>query len=157
MSSNTLTFDESQPRRPALDDLGGGAKVNDDIAPDPVRDATAEDFNQISKLLAALARVMPVAQLSVRISAGTHFLERVSCAPSAPTTATFTLTDNGVGDISLTWPANTFPPTVAYPRAFVTGSTPALIAAEALANGVRVRTQDAAGAPVDVPFEVELF
>lgn len=157
MSSSTLTFDESPPRRPALEDLGGGAKENDDVAPDPVRDATAEDFNQMSKLLAALARVMPVAQLSVTLAAGVHVLERVSCAPSAPGLATFTLTDHGIGDISLTWPVGTFPPAVARHRAHVTGAVPALISAETLSDGVRVRTWDAAGAPVDVTFDVELF
>lgn len=157
MSSSTLTFDESPPRRPSLNDLGGGAKQNDDVAPDPVRDATAEDFNQMSKLLAALGRIMPVAQLSVTITAGAHVLERVSCAPSAPGLPTFALTDHGVGDISLTWPPGTFPPALARHRAYVTGATPALIAAETLVDGVRVRTRDAAGAPVDVTFDVELF
>lgn len=157
MSSSTLTFDETPPRRPSLDDLGGGAKENDDVAPDPVRDPTAEDFNQMSKLLAALGRLMPVALLSVDISSGDHFLERVSCATTAHTTGTFTLTDNGAGDISITWPVGSFPPAVARPRAHVVGATPALIAAEAISSGVRVRTEDAAGNPVDVPFEVEIF
>jgi len=156
MSTNTLTFDESPPRRPGLDDVGGGQKVNDGGTPDPVRDPTAEDANQTALQLVALGKVMPVALLSVANS-GAPALDRQSCAPTAPSLLTFTVTDNGVGDTSITWPAGTFPAPVAKPRAYVTGATPALIAAEAITNGVRVRTRDAAGAPVDVPFDVDVY
>ena len=57
MSTNTLTFDESPPRRPGLDDVGGGQKVNDGGTPDPIRDPTAEDANQTAKQLVAIGKV----------------------------------------------------------------------------------------------------
>jgi hypothetical protein len=164
MSSNTLTFDQTPPRRPTLADVGGGAKVNTSSrAPDPVRQATAEDFNQLSQQAAAAGRVMAVALLSVRISGGNHQLNKQSCAPSTTTLASFALIDHGVGDIEITWSNALFPPAQASPRAYVTGATPAIIAAEATTNttpntyGVRVRTQNAAGAPVDVPFDVDVY
>lgn len=159
MSTNTLTFDESPPRRPSIDDLGGGAKVNDEVLPpDPVRNATAEDFNQITKQVEASQRTLQAAVLTVRIGGGgAHSVQQQGCQPSGKSTGTFTLTDNGVGDISITWPANTFPAALADPVASVTGATPAMIAAEKITNGVRVRTKDAANAPVDVPFVVTVF
>lgn len=47
-SSDTLTYDQTPPHRPAIDELGGGAKVNVAPEPDPVRQLRAEDINQLS-------------------------------------------------------------------------------------------------------------
>lgn len=156
-SSDTLTYDQSPPHRPALDELGGGAKVNGRPAPDPVRMLTAEDCNQTARQLAALARVTPVAILQVEQSAGTYSKIASTAQPTGVTTATFTLTKNGTGDVSITWPAGTFPSPIAKPRAHVTGAAALLVATEQIANGARVRMQNAAGTPTDSHFDLEVF
>lgn len=156
-SSNTLTYDQSPAHRPALSELGGGAKVNGTPAPDPVRMYTAEDCNQTAQQIAAIGRVMPVALVQVEQSAGAYTLVAVSCAPSTPTTSTFTLTKNGTGDVSITWPAGTFPSAVAKARAHVTGATPLMVAAEPVANGVRVRMKNDTGTATDSNFDVDIY
>ncbi len=163
-SSDTLTYDQSPPRRPTLDDLGGGEKVNDGTSPpDPVRHLTAEDANQTAQQIAAIGRVMPVGRVSVRIGGGgAHVVDKQNCAPSAATLLSFTVTDHGTGDIEIRWAQSLFPPAQGNPVAHATGSNPALIATEATTQGsstygARVRTQNAAGAALDVPFELEIF
>lgn len=152
MSSDLLTWDESPPRRPGIDDVGGGQKVNGVPAPDPVRMLTAEDCNQTAAQIAAMGRVVGVCKISVRFSGGTPVLYKFSAPGSDVETATFTITDNGTGDTSITWPANTFPTLVVEAEAFVNGATPAMIAAESITNGVRVRTKSDAGVANDIAF-----
>lgn len=105
-SSNTLTFDQDPPHRAALSELGGGAKENDvrpGKAPDPVKMATAEDFNQISGQLAAVNRVMPLAVLWVRITAGTPAIFALQAAGSTVIAADFTVVDVGPGETLISW------------------------------------------------------
>ena len=109
MSSNTLTFDETVPRRPTLDDVGGGLKTNATQAPDPVRDATAEDFNQMSKLHVAACRTIPIATLFVTFAAGVPSITAL-LAPGTDVDATdFTVVDNGVGDTTIHWAVTKLP------------------------------------------------
>lgn len=124
MSSNTLTFDESPtPRRPTIDDLGGGAKQNATAAPDPVRQATAEDFNQTTRQIAAIGRVIPLATVFVTISGGTPSVSGVLAPGSAVLAGSFTLTDNGAGDTTISWPASLLPTRSVGARAFQTDDT----------------------------------
>jgi uncharacterized phage protein gp47/JayE len=153
-STDTLTWDESPPRRPGLDDVGGGQKVNGIPAPDPVRMLTAEDVNQFSAQIAGMGRVVAACKISVRFSAGAPVLYKFSAPGSDVVSGTFTLTDNGTGDTSIEWPANTFPTLVVEGEATVNGATPAMIAVETISNGVRVRTEDDTGTAVDVAFTV---
>jgi hypothetical protein len=124
MSSNTLTFDESPtPRRPTIDDLGGGAKQNATSPPDPVRQATAEDFNQATKQIAAVGRVIPLATVFVTISAGVPTVSGVLAPGSSVTTGSFTLTDNGAGDTTISWAASLLPTRSVGAKAFQTDDT----------------------------------
>jgi hypothetical protein len=121
MSSNTLTFDESPtPRRPTIDDLGGGAKQNATSVPDPVRQATAEDFNQTTKQIAAMGRVIPLATVFVTISAGVPTVSGVLAPGSSVSTGSFTLTDNGAGDTTISWAATLLPTRSVGAKAFQT-------------------------------------
>lgn len=156
-SSNTLTYDQTPPHRPSVSELGGGAKVNGLPPPDPVRMLTAEDCNQTAQQIPSLARVTPVAILQVEQSAGTYSKIAATAQPSTVTTSTFTLTKNGTGDVSVTWPAGTFPSAIAKPKAHVTGNAPLLVATEAISNGARVRMQNAAGSATDSHFDLEVF
>lgn len=156
-SSDTLTYDQTTPHHPALSELGGGAKVNGLPPPDPVRMLTAEDCNQTAKQLTASCRVEPVAILQVEQAAGTYSKIAVTAKPTAVNLATFTLTKNGTGDVSITWPAGTFPSAQAKPKAHVTGNAPLLLGTESITNGARVRMQNAAGSPTDSHFDLEIF
>lgn len=159
MSLNTLTYDQPHPRRPGIDDVGGGAKENEIARPDPVRHLTAEDVNQLSKQVVAEGKVGVLARISVTQTAGAYPATPLmqSCRPSEVTNETFTVTKNGVGDVSVTWPAGTFPTPVARPRAHVVGDTPLLITAKPITNGARVRMQNAAGTPTDSDFELDVL
>lgn len=156
-SSDTLTYDQSPTHRPDITELGGGAKVNVAPEPDPVRQLRAEDINQLSQQAAAVGRVMPVALVQIEQTAGTYSVIAVSCAPTTPTTGTFTLTKNGTGDVSVTWPSGTFPSPIAKARAHVTGSAPLMVAAQAISNGVRVRMKNDTGTATDSHFDLDIF
>lgn len=107
-SDNTLTFDQNPPHRADLTELGGGAKENDAIhKPDPVRMPTAEDFNQLSKQMAAVNRVMPLAIVWVRITAGTPAIFAVQAPGSGVVVGDFTPIDNGAGDTTIWWTTGT--------------------------------------------------
>jgi hypothetical protein len=116
MSSNTLTFDDTTPRRPGIGDVGGGQKENDvEFPPDPDRMPTAEDFNQISKQIVALWAVSAVAVVHVSFLTGSPIISSVYSARTGLVAADFSLTDHGAGDTSVLHaggklPANTFPP-----------------------------------------------
>jgi hypothetical protein len=106
----TVTFDESPPRRPALDDFGG-ADFEDDTSAPPERGVhpSAEDFNQACLVAARLAGIAFVAQVEVSFSAGDPVLANFVSLVAGVTSETFTLTDNAAGNTSIEWPANTFP------------------------------------------------
>lgn len=117
-SSNTLTFDQDPPVRPAVSDVGGGAKENSVTRPpNPTTMATAEDFNQISKQIAALGGVAPLAILLVTFSGGDPSITLVKAPGSNVTTASFTPTDNGNGDTTIAWKTGTGQPAGALPSA----------------------------------------
>jgi hypothetical protein len=157
-SSDILTYDQTPPHRPALDELGGGAKVNGTPAPDPVRHATAQDFNQISQQLAALGRVAPIAILQVEQTAGIYSKIAVTGQPSGATVGGFTVTKNGAGDITVSWPSGLLPSPVAKPRASVTGATALLVATEQVSTtSARIRMLSHDGVGTDSHFDLEIF
>jgi hypothetical protein len=117
-ASNTLTFDQDPPHRPALSELGGATKENDPVfPPDPVIHPTAEEFNQLQKQAEAFGRVAPLARIWVTFSAGTPSIAAVQALGSAVVASSFTLVDNGAGDTTIWWrtgagaPAGALPPT----------------------------------------------
>ena len=157
-SSDTLTYDQSPPHRPALSELGGGAKVNEQPEPDPVRQLRAEDVNQASKQLAALARVTPIAVLQVDQTAGTYSKTAVSGQPAAALLAAFTVTKNGTGDVTVSWTAGLFPSPIARHRAHVVGATPLIVATEYVsATSARVRLYAHDGTPQNSAFDLDIF
>lgn len=158
MSSNTVTYDQVPPIRPGIDDVGGGNKQNATRPPDPQRSLTAEDWNQLSKQGVELAAVAPMAMLSVKFTAGAPVIDQMTgMGTAAKTIGTYTVTDNGNGDTSITWPAGTFPGRVAYHRAHLAGATVGMIACETLTNGVRVRTMTSAAIASDLPFVLDIM
>ena len=103
-SDHVLTFDQNPPHRAVLSELGGGEKENNaKYPPDPKKHPTAEDFNQISKQLAAANRVMPLARLWVKFNSGQPFVETVQAAGSTVVPGDFTCVDNGAGDTTIWW------------------------------------------------------
>jgi len=115
MPSSTRTFDQTPPRRPTIDDVGGGLKTNRTPAPDPVRDATAEDYNQLGQQGVAAGSMIPLARVFVTISGGVPAVTSVMAPGSAVTTSSFTVTDNAAGDTTISWPVALLPTRAAAP------------------------------------------
>src|SRR5262245_28490702 len=98
------------PHRPSLDQLGGGAYENEpNLVPDLDTMPSAEMENVNQKTLAGLARTGVVAWFSIRFTAGAPSVDVLSCCDDTLDASDFTITDNGAGDTSITWPADTFP------------------------------------------------
>lgn len=156
----TLTWDiaaiDGGPRRPSLEDVGG-ATLQDDAMypPDPTTMPYAAQLNQLQKQAAAVGEVVPALVFSVEFTAGDPIIVSASGPRTSLVIADLTPTDNGVGDTTITWPANTFPPEVAGPEVSINEDTGALTGGNVVAvtNGVRVRTYNAGG-PLDLAFTV---
>jgi len=117
-SSDTLTFDDDPPQRAGLTELGGGAKENSvEFPPDPVKHPTAQDFNQASRQLEAINRVMPLAILWIRIVAGMPSIYQLQAAGSTVVPGSFTVTDVGDGETLISWKTGTGVGTPALPAA----------------------------------------
>lgn len=146
------------PRRPSLDDVGGGVFVDDQTyAPDPTTMPSAAMENQNERQVAALAKVVDACVISISFSGGTPSISQFSACSALVITGTFTVTDMGTGDTKVEWPANTFPTAVAKPKGGITGATIGQIAVEAITNGIRIRTANAAGAAADLACTVDLL
>lgn len=156
-SPTTCVFDLVPPNRPGINDVGGGQKVNDGTISDPAGMPDATEDNQKSNLIVRYGMVVPVEKITVHFAAGVPSINKASGVITLVVIATFTVTDNGVGDTSITWPANTFPPAIADPDAKLTGATVGMIACESIANGVRIRTKDGTNVAADLPFNVDIF
>lgn len=160
MTTPTLpTFDLTPPRRPGLDDVGGGAKVDDsEFPPDPIEMPTADDDNQHQNLLVRYGGVVPIAILSVHYTTGTPAINKVvSCVAAAIVPGFFTLTDTGTGNCLVAWAANSLPTPVIDHDAKAVGATPGFATAETLTNSARVRVSNAAGALADINFNLYLY
>ena len=157
-SSDTLTYDQTPSHRPVLSELGGGAKVNAQPEPDPVRQFRAEDCNQMAKQLAALARVAPIAILQVDESGGVYTKVAVSGQPTAAILSAFSVIRNSAGNITVSWTAGIFPAPIARPRVNLLGSTPLITAVEVLSNvSCRLHFATHAGAATDASFDLEIY
>ena len=156
-AAETLTWDLATPRRPSLDDVGGAGLIDHATRPPiAVRMITADAGNQWQEQIQRLAGMVPVASFSVRFSAGTPSIYKFVAMPTAPITGTFTVTDNGPGDTTISWPAGTFPTSALEPKASLNGGSGVLApVATMVTNGVQVVTSD--GLPVDAAFTVDVF
>lgn len=150
---NASPFDLSPARRPNTDDFNGIAKEDDDEdPPNPREQPNAGEWNTIEWILMSLGRVMPV----VVISVVANVVTQVTAAGKDLDTTDFALVVNGTGDVSITWPANSIPSSVAGPVASL-NTGPGMIHAALITNGVQVKTYDGAGSPADQSFTVQIF
>lgn len=154
----TLTYDLPTPRRPSIADVGGAAFQDDQKNPPNQATMPSAAMENINEMLEQAAhKVLPVCVLSIRFSTGTPVLDSFSTLSTLPITGTFTFVDNGTGDTSITWPANTFPTAINKPKGGITGATIGQIAVEAITNGVRIRTAGSGGAAADLPCTVDIY
>jgi hypothetical protein len=144
-----LAAGDGGPRRPSLADVGG-AKLEDDTKRPPNRSKHpyANQLNQWAKQIAAMGQVVPSLILSVEITAGAPAVVAFACPRGDLEIGDFTVTDNGTGDTTITWPADTLPPELTRPELTINQDTGALVGGTAVSvtNGVRVRTYNASGA-----------
>src|SRR6478736_5325268 len=138
------------PRRPTTDDLGGDAKQdNYEFPPDDVEHFTAGGWNQLVKVAKALSKTAALCKLELGFDAGAPFVAAAPALSGNVTLATFTVTDNGTGDTTVTWPANTFPPAACAPTGLTLLSSLTAVLdghVERVTNGIRVRTKSAGSA-----------
>lgn len=154
-SPGTSTFDVVPPYRASPTDFNGCAKQDDaENPPDAATMPSAAEYNTLCNQAVALGKVVSAAILSLQVVATVYSVLAFSAAGNAPVLGTFTVTKNGVGDVSITWPANTFPPAVCGPEASLNHTVPGMITAYAITNGVRVVMYNATGAAADMPFTV---
>lgn len=161
-ASNTPSWDQTVPRRPVIDDLGGGAKENHPTKPpNPVTMACAEDFNQATKQIAAMGRVCPLARIFVVFTAGVPSVASVQAPGAGVVVGTFTPIDNGAGDTTIWWLSTVIPSVGGGPKAFQTSD----VAIEECRGfyttsggnpAVRVKTLFG-GVATDANFAVELY
>lgn len=155
---NDLTWDLDIPRRPSLDDVGGAALEDDAKKPPiPPKMPYAAQLNQWAMQIERLSAVTPVAVFTVTFSAGTPTVNSFQCMRTGMLTSDFTVTDNGNGDTTITWAANTFPTPTAQPSVSINEDLLAIPRAFTVSNGVRVKTANAAGTLIDAGFTVLVF
>lgn len=144
------------PRRPVLNDFNGAQKIDDaNFAPDPQTMPNAPELNLTARLLVAIGSM--VANAIISITGGNPPTLAGWVTPGTLSTSlTFTLTRNGTGDVSITWPANTFPTAQVAPTVSTNAGARATADVVAITNGVRVRTFNAADAAADLNFTVTL-
>lgn len=147
------------PRRPSTEDVGGDEKVDDqDFPPDAKEHFTSQGWNQKAKQIPALARMTPSGKCKVTFSGSNPGIEQGAGCSSNVSPATFTPTDNGTGDTTVTWPAGTFPPELCSPNAltlYSSSTQPVTGHLQVVTNGVRVRTF-VNGVAADVPFSFNI-
>lgn len=155
---NDLTWDITPPRRPSLQDCGEALHENDTAYPPtgPI-EPYAEELNQWAKQISRMGGVVPAAILYVTFAGGNPGVTQFVAMPTGVTLSTFTLTDNGPGDTSITWPAGTFPTSVMWPSATIADDTAHIICALRISNGVRVKTRNLAGGSEDSDFVAMVF
>lgn len=155
---DTLTWDLATAMRPGLSDVVDGTKVNDgDDPPDDVSMPNAHEHNQMAAQIAAFAKVVPSARISVSQTTGTYAITNVQSCGSNVTSGSFTLTKNATGDVSLTWTAGVLPATTGQPMATVNEDAALIVRAFNVSNGVRVKLVNTSGAATDGGFTVLVY
>ena len=140
--SNTLTYDQTPPHRPGVDELGGAAFQNRaDFPPDPSTQLTAEMWNQLTKLGPALAKVTPAVILDIT-NTGAPAIATCIAAGGNITSGDFDVNRVGAGDTLVTHTGGKLPPQTY--RAFaqqVDDVEIDRIRVVPIANGWRVKTK----------------
>lgn len=147
----------------SLDDLGSAALVDEEGDPPiPPEMPYAAQMNQWAKQLGGVNRVIESAIVEVHFAAGVPSIFAATAMSTIITTTwaqtNIIVTDNGVGDVTLTWPVGSIPSPRAQPWAHIIedGVFFQPIALP-LASGVRVKLYDAASAAVDKNFSVHIL
>jgi hypothetical protein len=105
------------PRRPGIDDVGGGQKQNDqEHLPDPDM-PNADDDNQHQKLLVGLSKTATMAAIYVKFSGGVPSIFGIRSVGSELVKEDFEVTDVATGIVKLACPASKIVPPW-YGRAF---------------------------------------
>lgn len=155
-SPNLSTFDLVPPVRPGLDAFNGIVKIDDqNDSPDPTSMPNAAEWNTMEFLILAMGRVCPLAILSV-LGGASPSLSGFVCVATNVSTATFSFLRNSVGNVSITWPAGTFPPSTTLPNVGLNAG-PGMIHAINIANGIQVFTYNASGVATDLNFSASVF
>jgi hypothetical protein len=148
------------PRRGSLEDYGNALIV--DVAahkPDKLSMLYADLCNGLQRHAAAIDGCIYKLGISVTINDDGDPVVQQAIGPAAASVgASLTLTENGDGDVSITWAAGTFPATILEPLAGLNGDNDDYtIRAKNIVNGVRVVTRDSAPAGAWAPFTVLVF
>ena len=143
-------------RRPSEDDVDPFLV---DVTPVPLpQQPYAAQLNQWARCIVALARVSPVAIITIDFAATVPFVDRLSCCSEVVEIGDLTVTDNGTGDTTITWAAGTFPTAAADPEASICADGSWLQPmALAVTDGVQVKTRADGGALTDVRVKVKLY
>lgn len=151
------------PRRPSAEDCGGDEKLDDEeFPPDEKVHPTSQGWNQKVKQTVALSRMSASGKLEVDFSGGAPFVAAAAGCAAAVAPGTFTPNDNGTGDTSITWPADTFPPFIISPNGltlYSSGTAPLTGYVEKITNGIRVRTfswNGSAWVAANIPWSINL-
>jgi hypothetical protein len=166
--TNTWVGSPSSPaRRPSLADLGG-AVLEDDAKDPPPKDGThqyAAMPNQWQLQLESICRVIAPAIFTLDFLAGAPFIDVLDAMDKnlvKTPGVDFAITDNGVGDTTITWADYKLPPKSRSPRVTVNdlsiaspGVEADYVAAAAGFVAVRVKTKSA-GAGADLRVTIEL-
>lgn len=148
--SDISPFDENPARRPTVEDLGGGQKVDDDPAPEPVTMPTAKDLNELALVGAAVGGMCPLMILVVTQAAGVYSVVGFRCVGSTVVAGDVTVTKNGTGDVTYSWTATKIPGTIAALASLQEGAgdyayeldTPATVSGT---TSVRIKIKDNGG------------
>jgi hypothetical protein len=153
------TYQQTPPRRPGIDDLGGTGKAKraSAPAPDPVRDLTPDDAVQLAQTTVALAQTGALLRLSLSFSVSIYSVDRLGCVRSDVSPASFTVVRNGTGDVSITCPGVTLPPSQGYPSAHVLGAVDGRCTVAEIVNGWRVYLRGSGGTAADFAFRLDVF
>jgi hypothetical protein len=153
----TFVYDiPGEPRRPTLDDTD---PTFENRMPLPLAGQPyAEQANLVARLVAAYGRMLPVASIEVHFLAGVPFVDSLVCCSEVLTASDLTVTDNGTGDVTVTWPANSFPAQSQSPEVVMVEDGEWLQpTATAVTNGVNVFTRDLGGILTDGRFKVRIY
>ncbi len=144
-----LPVEQGGPRRPSLEDMGGATLEDDSYRPPERRRMPyAAQLNQLQKQASAQGNVVESLVLSVEIAGSAPAVVAFTCPRTGVDLDDFDVDDNGVGDTTITWPADMFPPELTRAELSINQDVGQMVGGSVVSvtNGVRVRTYDASGA-----------
>ncbi len=154
----TSPFDLNPARRPTVEDLGGGAKIDGPVKGDPITMIVADDANQWGLVGAGVGAVCPLAIVVVTQSAGTYSVAAVRSPGSGVVGATFTVTKNGTGDVTLSWASGALPGSVTCSASLQEGAGAyAYEATLPSATSARIKVKDNSGTAQECGFSLFVY